>query len=181
MPAKVAAFIQGEINFLFWVHPLTNSSNLKFQGTGIWEILYNLLIVLEQFQASILRVILDDGPRSKISRTNLRIFETNWILELDLSSQNFFFFFGKVQWVPLGSNLRVPLVKMRESHMRGLNWHFFAPLHFSHVFFYPLLVKHTMDDHQHKILVVLILTMPMHQVIVFFLFFFSPFLACFAF
>jgi hypothetical protein len=42
---------------------------------------------------------------------------------------------------------------------------FLRPLHFSHVFCFPLLVTHTMDDHRQKILVVLILTMPMHQVV----------------
>ncbi len=63
--------------------------------------------------------------------------------------------------------------KMWDSHVRGLGWHFilfyfFISLMF--IYFSLLLNTHTMDDHRHKIFVVLVLIITMHQVIGIFFF-----------
>ncbi len=60
-----------------------------------------------------------------------------------------------------GFNLKVQLVKMWDLHVRGLGWHTLEKkkfLFFSCLFIY-FLANHTIDEHRHKILVVLILIM----------------------
>lgn len=68
-------------------------------------------------------------------------------------------------------NSRVQLFKMWDSHVKGLEWHFFS-LHFflaiSSYFLFP--ATHLMNEHSHNIFVVLIFIMIMHQVIVVVLF-----------
>jgi hypothetical protein len=68
--------------------------------------------------------------------------------------------------------------KMWDSHVKGLGWHFILFYHFSHGSFVLLALQYTHDEHMHKIFMVLILIMTMHQVIG--IFFFLAYLLCFS-
>jgi hypothetical protein len=86
-----------------------------------------------------------------------------------------YLFISRVQFgsnLFIGSDLRVQLIKMWDSHVRRLSWHFIFIFLFSFLssFFFGFLLHttRTMDEHRHNILMILILTMAMHQVIVVF-------------